>query len=70
MAVASFSLRCQTLGVRGRMWNAYHLYDASQIPGAQGLEGLRARVPRNRGKNTTLIATITLEGAMDQRAQR
>lgn len=26
------------------------------------------RVPRNRGKNQTLIAAITLEGAMDQRA--
>jgi transposase len=26
------------------------------------------RVPRNRGKNTTLIAAITLEGAMDGRA--
>jgi transposase len=26
------------------------------------------RVPRNRGKNTTLIASITLEGAMDERA--
>ena len=26
------------------------------------------RVPRNRGKNTTLIAAITLEGAMGRRA--
>jgi transposase len=26
------------------------------------------RVPRNRGKNQTLIAAITLEGAMDERA--
>jgi transposase len=26
------------------------------------------KVPRNRGKNQTLIAAITLEGAMDQRA--
>ncbi len=26
------------------------------------------RVPRNRGKNTTLIASITLEGAMGERA--
>jgi transposase len=26
------------------------------------------RVPRNRGKNTTLIASITLEGAMEQQA--
>ena len=27
------------------------------------------RVPRNRGNNQTLIAAITLEGAMDQRAE-
>ena len=26
-----------------------------------------AKVPRNRGKNTTLIAAITLEGAMGGR---
>jgi transposase len=35
---------------------------------ARAPKGKRAygKVPRNRGKNTTLIATITLEGAMGQ----
>ena len=31
-------------------------------------ERARAEVPRNRGKNTTLIAAITLDGAVDERA--
>jgi len=36
--------------------------------GARAPKGKRAcgKVPRNRGKNTTLIAAITLEGAMGQ----
>jgi len=35
---------------------------------ARAPRGKRAygRVPRNRGKNTTLIAAITLEGAMGE----
>jgi DDE superfamily endonuclease len=39
-------------------------------PRSRAPKGERAygRVPRNRGKNQTLIASITLEGAMDERA--
>jgi hypothetical protein len=35
---------------------------------ARALKGMRAygSVPRNRGKNTTLIASMTLEGAMGE----
>jgi len=32
----------------------------------KGERAYYAKVPRNRGKNTTLIAAITLEGAMGQ----
>jgi hypothetical protein len=43
----------------------YHLHGA---PEGEGPKGKRAygKVPRNRGKNTTLIAAITLEGAMGE----
>ena len=64
MAVARFPLRRQKAGVRGRV-RLQHLHDA---PESQGAEGKRAygKVPRNRGKNTTLIAAITLEGGMGE----
>ena len=42
--------------------------DLHGAPEGEGPRGKRAygKVPRNRGKNTTLIAAITLEGAMGE----
>ena len=41
-----------------------HLHDPLALQGAEGPEGLHGRVARNRGKNTTLVASMTLAGAM------
>jgi DDE superfamily endonuclease len=65
VAVARFPLRRQTPGIRGRE----RLYNVSMtcFLRARAPRGKRAyygKVPRNRGKNTTLIAAITLEGGM------
>ena len=69
MAVAGFPLRRQAPRVRGRIW-LQHLHDAPESQGSQGRapRGKRAygKVPRNRGKNTTLIAAITLQGGMSE----
>ena len=65
MALAGFPLRRQALGVRGRE-RVSHFHDTALRTGSQRTEGLRRKVPRNRGKNTTLIASITLEGAMGE----
>jgi hypothetical protein len=44
-----------------------HLHaDAPPSAGSQGRAGLHGSVPRNRGKNTTLIASMTLRGAMGE----
>lgn len=67
MAVAGFSLRrlaplvfvdeCETHTSLTQL--------SSRVPKGEQAYG---RVPRNRAKNTTLIAAITLEGAMGQQA--
>jgi transposase len=41
VAVAGFSLRCQAIGVRGRVRDA-HLDGSLEVSGTQGREGLRA----------------------------
>ena len=41
-----------------------HLHDQDEGEGSEGPKGVRGRVPRNRGKNTTLLASMTLEGGM------
>jgi transposase len=63
MALAGLPLRRPAVGVRGRE-RVSHLHDAPEGQSAQRTEGLRRKVPRNRGKNQTLIASITLEGGM------
>src|SRR5215213_4729883 len=64
VAVAGFPLRRQAASVRGRIW-LQHFYDASESQGSQGKRAY-GKVPRNRGKNTTLIAAITLQGGMSE----
>ena len=61
--MAGLPLRRKKAGVRGRI-RLQHIHDAPQSEGSQGKERAYGKVPRNRGKNTTLIASITLEGAM------
>ena len=64
MAVARFPLRRETPRIRGRE----RLYNVSmtRFLRARAPRGKRAygKVPPNRGKNTTLIAAITLEGGI------
>jgi transposase len=54
----------EAFGAGGQVRDA-HLHNARQGEGAQGKEGAR-RFPRNRGKNTTLITFMTLEGGMGE----
>jgi hypothetical protein len=63
VALAGFSLRRQEACVRGGVGLQY-LHVARLR--ARAPKGKRAygRVPRNRAKNTTLIAAITLQGAI------
>ena len=63
--MAGFPLRCEKAGVRGRV-GLEHLHEAPESESSEGKEGLRRKVPRNRAKNVTLIAAITLEGAMGE----
>ena len=66
--LAGEPLRRKKAGVRGRERVPY-LHDAPGSP-ARASRGKRAygKVPRNRGKNQTLIASITLEGGMGEAA--
>ncbi len=63
MAVAGFSLRRKTpCVVRGRERHA-HLDGSSTLSGSERRASLRRhKVPRNRGKNTTLIASMSVSG--------
>jgi transposase len=63
--VAGRPFRRTKAGVRGRKRVPY-LHGAPQSKGSQGAEGLRQGSPRNRGKNTTLIASLTLKGGMGE----
>jgi transposase len=65
MEVAGLPLRREAAGVHRRERFPY-LHDAPQGESSQGRAGLHGEVPRNRGKNQTLIASITLEGGMGQ----
>src|SRR3954452_8470856 len=60
VAAAGNSLRRQEAGIRGRVGDAHR--DGS--PTLSGSQGQRAygKVPKNRGKNLTLIASMSLEG--------
>ena len=64
--LAGFSLRRSAVGVRGRGEWVSHLHDAPLRTGTQRKAGPYGKVPRNRAKNTTLIAAITLEGGMGE----
>jgi transposase len=61
--VARLPLRCQAAGV---LKDESGFHTSMTRLRARAPKGKRAyaKVPRNRGKNTTLIAAITLEGAM------
>jgi transposase len=63
LAVARLPLRCQAAGV---LKDESGFHTSMTRLRARAPKGKRAyaKVPRNRGKNTTLIAAITLEGAM------
>ena len=65
MAVARFPLRRETPRIRGRVW-LQHLQTRLRARAPRGKRAYYGKVPRNRGKNTTLIAAITLEGAMGE----
>ncbi len=61
MAMAGFSLRCKKTCVRGRERHAY--FDGSiALSGSERRASLRHKVPRNRGKSTALIASMSLHG--------
>ena len=47
------------------MWHPY-IHDAALREGTQRCERAYGSVPRNRGKNTVLIASMTLKGAMGE----
>ena len=63
MAMAGLPLRRKKAGIRGRVW-LQHLLDAPESRAPRGKRAYGGS--RNRGKNTTLIAAITLEGAMGE----
>jgi transposase len=62
--VAGFPLRREEAGVRGRV-GVPHLHGPPARPGSEG-ERAYGEVPRKRGRNQTLIASITLEGAVGE----
>ncbi len=55
------SLRGEKAGVRGRE-RIPHRDGSLEGEGAQGTEGLHGKVPRNRAKNLTLVASMSLSG--------
>ncbi len=62
--MAGEPLRREKAGVHRRVWIPY-LHDAPQGSGSER-RAAYGRVPRNRGKNQTLIASMTLEGGMGE----
>jgi transposase len=58
--MAGFSLRREKGGVRGRERDAY-LDGSLEVSGSRGARAY-GRVPKNRGKNLTLIASMSLHG--------
>ena len=66
MAVASFPLRREEIGVRGRVRDARR-HESPLLQGAQGRKGLRRAGATQPGQeHDALIASITLEGAMGE----
>jgi hypothetical protein len=65
VAVAGFPLRREAIGV---LKDESGFHTSMTRLRARAPRGQRAygKVPRNRGKNTTLIASMTLEGAMGE----
>ena len=62
VALACFPLRRKKAGIRGRVgFNTSMTRLRARAPKGKRAYG---KVPRNRGKNQTLIAAITLEGGM------
>src|SRR3954453_1181167 len=61
MEMVGFSLRRKTPGVRGRVGEG-NLDGSSSLSGSPKGERAYGKVPRNRGKNTTLIASMSLCG--------
>jgi transposase len=61
VAVAGFALRRSAARVRGRV-GVPHLDGPPEVSGPERGAGPRHGVPRNRGKNTTPIASISLSG--------
>lgn len=59
--MAVLSLRPQAAGIRGRVRDA-HLDGSLTLSGSQGRKRAYGRVPKNRGKNMTLIASMSLYG--------
>jgi hypothetical protein len=59
--VAGFAPRREAAGIRGRERDA-HLDGSHESSGSEGREGLRQGASRNRGKNITLIASMSLLG--------
>ena len=63
LEVACCPLRCQAAGIHRRE-RVSHLHVMRLRARAPRGERAYGKVPRNRAKNTTLIASITLQGAM------
>ena len=61
MATAGFSFRCQTAGVRGRERDTHLDGSPSRSRAPRGARAY-GKVPKNRGKNLTLIASMSLYG--------
>ena len=61
MAMAGFSFRCQTAGVRGRERDTHLDGSPSRSRAPRGARAY-GKVPKNRGKNLTLIASMSLYG--------
>ncbi len=60
--MAGFSLRREAPGVRGRGRGTHTSMDRLRSRAPRGGRAYYGKVPRNRGKNTTLIASMSLSG--------
>src|SRR5215208_6728197 len=63
LAVVGFPLRCEAAGVL-KDESGFHTSMRRLRAGAPKGKRAYGKVPRNRGKNTTVVAAITLQGAM------
>ncbi len=67
--MAVLSLGPQAAGVRGGEREAY-LDGSLEVWGSQGRASTYGKVPNNRGKNLTLIASMSLSGMESRGASR